>query len=163
MVSFSDVLSIIALCISLLAAYLARKQFIRNNRPFVWAGSGAFPKANGQSLENAPSVIFFRVNNAPAKIVKVIIKISTEMGARTLFEVNLGNLIRHPDDRVQWTYKISDEKFSEIIKNNDSSSLIRIIQVDYKAIDSEKLYTTQMEQRYKSDQNQWLDMKETAT
>ena len=159
---WSDTLSIGSLFVSLLALYMASKQFVRNNRPFVWAGSGIFPKQGG-GFENAPSVVFFRVINAPAKIVKVIITIFAERGARKLFEVKLENLIRHPDDKVQWTYVISDNEFNKIIAGSNPSSLVRSIQIDYTALDSDKLYTTTMKQGFNNSERQWKDEKESAT
>jgi len=69
-------IAVIALVVSLYSVYLTRKSFIAAHRPYVWASNYGVIDSEKKTIIPVPFRVGFRVKNAPAKIVRMEVKIN---------------------------------------------------------------------------------------
>jgi hypothetical protein len=156
------VVALIALLVSLRSASFAKKAFVKAHRPYVWAISYAVPDSENKTLIPVPSRIGYRVKNAPAKIISSNIEINLDK--QQLFSDLQENFVRFPDDKSEWSFGFSKEKFEEIIKQSgkDKSKLLRVIALKYSSLDGGKIYSYELRQSFIPVDNQWRDIDSKA-
>jgi hypothetical protein len=152
---------ILALIISIASLYFTRKSFRRNSRPFIWANNFASLNEH-RLLVNEPKKILFRISNSPAKIINKTIKLllKTNISNKVLHEHSESNIIQFPDNMSQWDYAISDNEFTNYLrelKNNivNKGEFERIIEIKYSSIDGGKKYSYNLKQKYDLSTDNW--------
>ena len=156
------VIAIIALAVSLYSVYLTRKSFIASHRPYVWASNYGVIDQERKTIIPIPFRAGYHVKNSPAKIIQTEVKIT--LNAETLLVLTDRDMVRFPDERSEWTFSIGEEDFTKIMRrsNDDKAKLLRIMSIEFSALDGGKLYHYKLQQSFNPNENQWKDISEDA-
>lgn len=153
MILFEYCIPFFTFIISLSAIYYTRKEFQRNNRPYVCAMNYSF-KNNDGILISPIDVIGFKVLNNPAKIIKQYIKV--KFNSNIIIETIEKDIIRYPFDNTEWNY-IIDYKIIKDIINDRKGILERVIELKYSTLDNSKEYVFLLFQEYDYIRGAWID------
>jgi len=155
-------IAVLALLVSLYAAFLTRKSFIMSHRPYVWAGNYGVIDHEKKTIIPIPFRVACRVKNSPARITQMETKIN--INKERLFSNAEKNMVRFPDDSSEWNFTIGEEDFKKIMNrpNEDKSKLVRLISLKYSSLNGGKIYNYKLEQSFNPLENQWKDISEEA-
>ena len=115
------IIALIALTVSLYTAYLSRRSFIAAHRPYIWALSYSFLDPDHKTLRPVPSMVGYRVLNAPAKVAVCSVKIV--LGERTLLSHTEKAFVRFPDANSEWTFSLGTEDMKSILDRPDGEKV----------------------------------------
>ena len=155
-------IAVIALLVSLYSVYLTRKSFIAAHRPYVWASNYGVIDSEKKTIIPIPFRVAFRVKNAPAKIVRMEVKI--EHDGQKLFVHAEDNIVRFPDERSEWSFSIGEGDFKKVMHRSDDekTKLSRSISMEYSSLNAGRIYHYKLQQSFNSAENQWKDITEEA-
>lgn len=157
-------IAVISLLTSIIALWWTREQYIRSARPYVYASSYAtFNQATG-NITNAPSIVGFRLRNAPTKIHYYRITIS--LGEKLIFNHETKNVVQFPtDDKFEWTFSIGELDYGKIlaVPHTEQSNLIRKIVVEYSSLDGNRKYLYELNQKFIPVEQQWINIESKST
>ena len=154
------IVAIIALVVSLSSLYFTNKSFSISHRPYVWALSYAVPDPENKTLIQIPYRMGCFVNNSPAKIKKIELKINLDK--ETLFSLVEKNLVRFPLANSEWTVSIGQKDYENIMNRpeEEQAKLLRIVTMEYSALGGGKTYHYKQVQSFIPADNQWKDINE---
>jgi hypothetical protein len=155
-------IAVIALVVSLYSVYLTRKSFIASHRPYVWAINYGVIDSERKTIIPIPFRVNFRVNNAPAKIVRMEVKI--KHGVQELIVHADSNIVRFPDERSEWSFSIRKDEFEKVMdrSDDDKTKLSRFISIEYSSLDGGRIYHYKLQQSFNPAENQWKGITEEA-
>lgn len=156
------VIAIIALVASLYSAYLSRKAFIAAHRPYVWGSNYGVIDHEKKTIIQVPSRVACRVKNAPAKIIRMNVKIN--ICSEQLFDHTDNNYVRFPDETSEWHFNIGKDEFQRIMNRpaEAKSELVRLVSIEYSSLYGGKIYHYKLQQSFNLDENQWQGTAEEA-
>lgn len=150
---FEYSIPVLTFIVSLCAIYYTRREFLRNNRPYVFAMNFSF--TNNEGILVFPiEVIGFKVLNNPAKIIKQHIKV--EFNRKIIYEAIEKDFIRYPFDNTQWTNYIDLTEIKDDM-NFKKGILERNIQLKYSTLDRGKHYNFLLIQEFDFKTSFWKD------
>lgn len=149
------IIAIIALVMSIISLYWTRKEYIKSNRPFVWASNYGVIDAENKTIIPIPFRIGCRVKNSPARILQM--EVSVILNKSILFTHAEKNFVRFPDETSEWSFSIGKDEYEKIMNRSDGekSNLKRIISIVYSSLDGGKIYHYRLEQLFIKAENQW--------
>ena len=91
-------------------------------------------------------------------------ELKINLNMEPLFERSEKDMVRFPDERIEWSYGISKEEFDKIMNrsNGEKSKLVRLISLEYSSLNGGKIYHFNLEQSFIPIENQWKDTNEKA-